>query len=226
MIVQGLNKIATAYGSAAKSPTSRQTSPASPANYAEKVSISDAAKALMNNYQTKGAEDSAIQKHLADIKSRPAVERSDADYDYLSKYDKRFIELQDKIKASGLDGFDSLTADEVDYMQKAGGFVNTMSYLSPGEKTLYDDLVAKGNSEAAHGLLLVGMSRIGMGGQQVTLPNGKTFDPLTTEVTADNIRNLFKFMFVDPGGNTDRQFDALASYLERKEATNQAASKA
>lgn len=222
MIIQGLNNIAAAYGSSVKSLVQRQASPANAANYAEKVSISDAAKALISNSQTTGTADSEIQKRLAVIKSRPAVERSGADYEYLSKYDKRFIELQDKIKASGLDGFDSLTADEVDYMQKAGGFVNTMSYLSPGEKALYDDMVARGNREAAHGLLLVGMSRIGMGGQQVTLPNGKSFDPLTTEVTADNIRNLFKFMFVDPSGSTDRQFDALASYLDQREATSKA----
>lgn len=222
MIIQGLNNFATTYGSGVKSLAPRQTSPASTANYADKVSISDAAKALLGSSQTSGTEDSASQAHLAEIKSRPGVERSDADYEYLSKYDKRFIELQDKIKASGLDGFDSLTADEVDYMQKAGGFVNTMSYLSSGEKALYDDMLAKGNREAAHGLLLVGMSRIGMGGQQVTLPNGKSFDPLTTEVTADNIRNLFKFMFVDPSGSTDRQFDALAFYLEQREASSKA----
>lgn len=222
MIIQGLNNFATTYGSGVKSLAPRQTSPASTANYADKVSISDAAKALLSNSQTTGTEDSASQARLAEIKSRPGVERTDADYEYLSKYDKRFIELQDKIKASGLDGFDSLTADEVDYMQKAGGFVNTMSYLSSGEKALYDDMLAKGNREAAHGLLLVGMSRIGMGGQQVTLPNGKSFDPLTTEVTADNIRNLFKFMFVDPSGSTDRQFEALAFYLEQREASSKA----
>ena len=65
-----------------------------------------------------------------------------------------------------------------------------------------------------------------MGGQQVTLPNGKTFDPTNTEVTAANIQTLFKQMFVDPSGNTDRQFEALASYLDKREASNQATSKA
>jgi hypothetical protein len=70
------------------------------------------------------------------------------------------------------------------------------------------------------------MSRIGMGGQQVTLPNGKTFDPANTEVTAANIQYLFKQMFVDPSGSTDRQFDALAAYLNKREETSQATSKA
>jgi hypothetical protein len=109
-------------------------------------------------------------------------------------------------------------------MQKAGGFVNTMAELSPKEKALYDELVASGNFEAAHGLALVGMSRVGMGGQQVTLPNGKTFDPAHTEVTAANIQYLFKQMFVDPSGNTDKQFDALASYLDKREAANKVTS--
>lgn len=222
MIIQGFNNVAATYGSAVKFSAPRQTSPATAANYADKVSISDTAKAFLSNSQTMGTQDSEIQKRLAEIKSRPAVERSEADYEYLKKNDARFVELQEKMKASGLEGFDSLTADEVDYMQKAGGFVNTMSSLSSGEKALYDKMVAAGNHEAAHGLLLVGMSRTGMSGQQVTLPNGRVFDPTTTEVTADNIRNLFKLMFVDPSGNTDRQFEALASYLDKREAGNQA----
>lgn len=50
-------------------------------------------------------------------------------------------------------------------MQKSSGSVNTMAYLSPKENALYEELVAKGNGEAAQGLLLVGMSRIGTEGQ-------------------------------------------------------------
>lgn len=215
MIIQGLSNASTAYAAMNSAPLQRQSLPTPAANYADKVSISDAAKELMTGAQTatSGAE---IQKRIEAIKAKPGVERTEADFEYLSKNDKRFAELQEKIKASGYDGFDSLTADEVDYMQKAGGFVNTMAELSPKEKALYDELVASGNHEAAHGLMLVGMSRIGMSGQQVTLPNGKTFYPSNTEVTAANIRNLFKYMFVDSSGNTDRQFEALASYLDKR----------
>lgn len=216
MIIQGLNSIAAVYGSAGKSSVSRQTLPASTAALADKVSISANARALAEHAQTSDTRDVLVQQRLAEIKARPGVERSAADYEYLSQHDVRFIEIQQKMKASGQDGFDALTADEVDYMQKAGGFVNTMSCLSASERALYDELTAKGNREAAHGLLLVGMSRIGMSGQQVTLPNGKTFDPSATEVSADNIRSLFKLMFVDPSGNTDRQFEALASYLDKR----------
>ena len=103
-------------------------------------------------------------------------------------------------------------------MQKSSGSVNTMAYLSPKEKVLYEELVAKGNWEVAQGLLLVGMSRIGMEALQVTLPGGQTFDPTETEVTADNVRNLFKQMFVDASGNSDRLFDALASALDQRQA--------
>lgn len=221
MIIQGLNNIAAAYGSAFKSSVQRQTVASPAANYADRVSISDAAKALAESSQA-----TQVQQRIDAIKAKPGVERTQADFEYLSANDKRFAELQDKIKANGNNGFDSLTADEVDYMQKAGGFVNTMAELSPKEKALYDELVASGNFEAAHGLALVGMSRIGMGGQQVTLPNGKSFDPANTEVTAANIQYLFKQMFVDPSGSTDRQFDALAAYLNKREESSLATSKA
>jgi hypothetical protein len=221
MIIQGLNTIASLYGSVFKSSVERQSLPTPVANYADRVSISDAAKALLSS----STQDAEVQQRIAAIKAKPGVERTAADFEYLSANDKHFAELQDKIKANGNNGFDTLTADEVDYMQKAGGFVNTMAELSPKEKALYDELVASGNFEAAHGLALVGMSRVGMGGQQVTLPNGKIFDPANTEVTAANIQYLFKQMFVDPSGNTDKQFDALASYLDKREAANKVTSK-
>jgi len=113
-------------------------------------------------------------------------------------------------------GADLPKADELDKMQKSGGFVNTMAELSASEKALYDELISKGKSDAAQGLLLVGMSRVGMNGQQITLPNGEAFDPTKTEVTATNIRGLFKYAFVGNDGYTDRIFDALAAALDKK----------
>lgn len=225
MAIQGLGSIFSAYSALQSISTQRQNGNASSANIADTVSISDAAKAMFANAQS-AVQEQQVQNRLEAIKAKPGVERTDGDTEYLLKNDKRYVELLDKIKASGLEGFDSLTADEVDYMQKAGGFVNTMAELSPKEKALYDELVSKGNHEAANALNLVGMSRIGMKGQQVTLPNGRSFDPGNTEVTADNIRNLFRQMFVDPSGNSDRQFEALASYLETRDSRGQVASKA
>lgn len=180
-----------------------------------RVDISAAAKTLVAQSQASN-EEAYVQGQLAAIKAKPAVERTDADTEYLKAHDKRYVEILDKIKAYGLNGTDALSADDMDYLQKASGMVNTMAYLSPGEKSLYDEMIAKGQHEAAHGLLLAGMSRIGMEGRQVTLPNGKTFDPTATEVTAATVRNLFKYMFVDPSGQTDRQFEALAGYLDQR----------
>lgn len=66
---------------------------------------------------------------------------------------------------------------------------------------------------------------MGMDGQQGTLPNGRSFDPTGTEVTASNIRNLFKHMLAGDTGEIDRRFDALASYLDQREASGKAMSK-
>ena len=158
-----------------------------------------------------------VDRQLAAIKAKPGVERTQADTAYLQTHDERLLTLQEKIRTSGNA---SLTSDEVDYMQKAGGFVNTMAYLSNSEKALYDKMVSEGQGEAAQALHLVGMSRIGMSGQQITLPDGQHFDPTRTQVSAASLRNLFSHLFVDPGGQTDRQFEALATYLDQQ-ATSQ-----
>jgi hypothetical protein len=220
MLIQGYNTIAAAYGKSQRPELERQTMPASTATLADRVSISDAARAQFAAAD-KTTANAEVEKRIAEIKSRPNVERSPADFEYLEKHDQRYAELLEKIQAHGMNGYEVLTADELDYMQKASGMVNTMAYLSSGEKALFDEMVAQGNREAATGLLLVGMSRIGMEGQQVTLPNGQSFDPTGTEVTATNVRNLFKYLFVDPSGTTDRSFEALASFLDKREAADQ-----
>lgn len=216
MIVQGLNNASATYAALQTSPLMRQASPSPAANHAEKVSISDAAKTML-------AGDQEVAKRLAEIKSRPAVERTAADRDYLVAHDQRMVDIEEKLKTSG---WESLSADEVDYMQKAGGFVNTMAELSSQEKALYDEMVAAGNREAAEGLMLVALSRSGMHGQQVTLPNGRSFDPSSTEITGDNVRNLFKYLFADDDGQIGRQFEALASYLDQRQPPDQATTQA
>ncbi|MCX2864123.1 hypothetical protein OOZ63_20045 [Paucibacter sp. PLA-PC-4] len=216
MLIQSTNAALSSYGASFKSSQTRQESwaPAAPGTSTDTITISEAAKRMLSNSGPASGTDE-VQKQLDAIKSKPAVQRSDADRAYLSEHDDRFTELQEKVQANGLG---SLTSGEVDYMQKAGGLVNTMAYLSPKERAIYDDLVSKGNTEAAQGLMLVGMSRIGMEGQQVTLPGGQTFDPTKTEVTADNVRNLFRQMFVDASGNSDRLLEALASALDQRPA--------
>ncbi len=118
-------------------------------------------------------------------------------------------------KAQG-GGPETLTADELDRMQKAGGLVNTMANLSAKERALYDEFVAGGNQAAAQGLRNVALARVGMGGQQVTLPNGQRFDPANTELTGTSVRQLYRFMFADPSGETNRAFDALAAALDAR----------
>lgn len=198
--------------SSVSSSESNSVTNATDSNYTDSFTISDVAKALLSNSQSSATNDEAIQKQLDAIKAKPAVERSDEETEFISKNDKRLAEIREKIKNNG---FESLKADDMDYVQKAAGMVNTIAMLSPKEKALYDDMVTKGDYEAARGLMLVGMSRIGMEGQQVTLENNLSFNPIDTELTAETIRNLFKQIFVSDNRNTDSAFDALASYLEQ-----------
>lgn len=228
MIISSKNDVSSAYAAASTLSNQQQTVSSNEVNstddissnssYNDKVTISDAAKAMIAESQaTANAQE--IQKRLDAIKAKPAVQRSSDEVDFVSKNDKRLAKLVEK-------GWDSLNSEEADYMQKATGFVNTMSMLSPKEKGLYDELIGQNNREAANALLLVGMSRIGMEGQQVTLPNGLTFDPTKTDVTAENIRNLFKHIFAGDSSNTDRTFDVLASYLDQRENSNTITDKA
>lgn len=221
MFIPGLNNVAAAYAALNASPAQRQSLPAVLANDADTVRISAAAQAMLAG--SPSGQELAVQKRLDAIKLKPALERTPEETQYVAQNDTRFAEIKDKIAASGSE---SLTADEVDYLQKAAGFVNTMAELAPKERALYDELVAKGLHEAAGALLLVGMARIGMGGQQVTLPNGRSFDPTTTEVTADSLRHLFSHMFVDPDGNSGRHFEALASYLDQRQTAGSVAGRA
>lgn len=202
MIIQGFGN-AAAY--AAVKPTQAKQYPlmgSSPSNAQvseTKLTISDQAKAMA------ASDNQNVQAKLDAIKAKPAVERSSGDTDFLLKNDSRLAQIAAK-------GEKAQTAEDLDYMQKAGGFVNTMANLSPNEKKLYDKLVSQGNTDAANGMSLIALSR--MGSEKVTLPNGQTFDPRNTEITPQNIRNLFSKMFVSTDGQNARSFDALASFLD------------
>lgn len=215
-MIQGLGNIASLYSATIRSSAmQRQASAGTASAPADAATISDAARSLLSSSNA----ERDIQKKVREIESRPAVQRSAEENAYIAKHDARLSGIQAKLKESG---FESLSSAEVDYLQKAGGMVNTMSHLSSSERALYDEMVAKGKGQSATALLLIGMSRIGMEGPSVTLPNGKTFDPSNTEVTASSVRNLYQFMFVDPSGQTNKQFEALAAYLDGRAAANQA----
>lgn len=204
-------------------PTIRQTRPSSvdyvknaKAGTGESVNISAAAKEALAAETSAAQEQRAIQQRLDAIKAKGPLERSAEETEFLQANDQ---------KLAGITAKDSQTwtSSELDYVQKTGGFVNTMAELSSSEKAIYDELIAQGNSDAAAAMNMIGMTRMGMGGNQITLPNGQSFDPVATEITAKNIRNLFKFTVVDDSGRSDRQFEALAQALERRDAANKSA---
>jgi hypothetical protein len=165
----------------------------------QQVSFSNAAMALLD------AEFKEVQEKLGEIKARPAVQRTENDSEFLRKNDSRLAQITAK-------GARLQTAEDLDYLQKAGGFVNTMANLSQGEKNLYDKLVAEGNNDAASALGLIALSRQGIG--DVALPNGRSFDPKQTEITSKNIRELFSQMFIGTDGQNSQMFSALTEYLD------------
>jgi hypothetical protein len=208
MIIQGFGNAAAAYATT-KATGSKQYS-ADFQKSAEK-NASGTQLTISGQAQALASSDQDIQARIDAIKAKPAVQRANGDTEFLLQHDKRFVEIS--AKAPG-----TQTAEDIDYVQKAGGLVNTMANLCPSEKKLYDDLVAKGDTEAVNGMNLVALSR--MGGSDVTLGNGKTFNPSKTEITSANIRNLFSQMFVSADKDNDRAFAALASALDGKKESS------
>lgn len=214
MIIQGSHGAVPLAGRAAPAAQSRHRATEPASGERDRLTLSDAARCMAGTGAgTGGAASGDVQLSLDAIKAKPAVQRTPADQRYLAEHDQRLNEIQEKIKA---DGSESLCADDVDYLQQAMGLVNTMACLSPQERALYDDLTAEGHHEAASALMLVGMARIGMEGQQVSVPGGRSFDPQGTALSPDSVRNLFKQMFVDASGPSNAAFDALAAALEAR----------
>ena len=215
MIIQGLNNIASSYGAAFQSSSTRQTSPASSgfsAKIADTVSISNKAReALAASNDSASAADKAIEDRLASIRAKGPINRPLEDQDFLFANDKRLAE----IKAQGKSP-DQLTANDLDYMQKATGLVNTFANLSSAEKALYDKAVKSGNADAAAGIAQVAMVR--MMGHSAGGANGATYDPLSTEITPANIEKYFSNSIVDPTGNAQSKFQALMQFLRTNPA--------
>jgi hypothetical protein len=217
MIIQGSSNIASSYGTTFQSSIARQTTPAStasPAAIADTTRISNAARealAASNASSSSSAAtanaDRSIEARLAAIKAAGPVNRSSEDQSFLVANDKRLAGIIAQGKSP-----DQLTAEDLDYIQKASGFVNTMANLSPSEKALYDKVVASGNTEAAAGISQIALVR--MMGHTVGGANGTTYDPLNTEITATNIEKYFSRSIVDPTGKAQSNFQALIQYLQ------------
>lgn len=193
------------------------TAPDRPFKVADTVTISEAAQktlaSLGDGTFSGSAATNAIDAKLAHIKSRDAVSRSQEDWDYLFANDKKLAEID----ARRIKDPRSITAADEDYEQKARGFVNTMAYLSPAEKALYDKAIASGNTDAAAGLAQIALIRTG--GHLAGGANGTTYDPIETAITADNINKYFSNSIVDPSGKAQSQFQALVDFLKGNTAT-------
>lgn len=183
------------------------------------VSISPAAWAALGVSSagtTSSSESRAantVDARLTEIKSKDALSRTAADTEYLWANDKKLAEISAKGKSP-----EQLTSSELDYMQKAVGFVNTMANLSTAEKALYDKAVASGNSQAAAGLAQIALIRTG--GHMAGGANGTTYDPIDTAITAANVGKYFSHSIIDPSGNAGKNFQALIGFLQNNPTTS------
>jgi hypothetical protein len=208
MIVQSTFALPFA-SAAARSPSARQLPATLPADTADTVHISLAAReALAGSYSSVATNnDRSVEARLAEIRARGPVNRSQEDQDFLFANDKRLAEITAQGKP-----WEKLTAEELDYVQRATGLVNTFANLSSAEKALYDKAVASGNTEAAAGIAQIALIR--MGGHMAGGANGTTYDPLNTEITAANIAQYFSHSIVDPTGEAQSRFQALIEFLQ------------
>jgi hypothetical protein len=193
-------------------PQTAATAQHKPAVNASSATISQAARdafaAIQNSASSANlSATNSVDAKLAEIKSKGAVSRTASDTEYLWANDKKLADISAKGKSP-----DQLTSSELDYMQKAGGFVNTMANLSLAEKSLYDKAVASGNEDATAGFNMIALIR--MGGHTAGGANGTTYDPINTEITAANIERYFSHSIVDPSGKTQSQFHALIQFLQ------------
>lgn len=217
MIIQPSNPFSTA-ATTFKYPASSAAQAAKTVKDSDTVTISKAAQtafaSIMNSASaTNSSAANPVDAKLAEIKSKDVVSRTASDTEYLWANDKKLAEI-----AAKSNNTDNLTSSELDYMQKAGGFVNTMANLSPAEKALYDEAVASGNKNAAAGISQIAFIR--MMGHTAGGANGTTYDPINTEITAANIERYFSHSIVDPSGKAQAQFQALIQYLENKPTAN------
>lgn len=221
MIIQGSSNIASSYGTTFQSLIARQTkaeSMAPPPKIDDTISISNAARdalavstASSSSSATTANTDKSIEARLAAIKSAGPVNRSEEDQKFLVANDKKLAEIISQGKSP-----DQLTAEDLDYMQKAAGFVNTMANLSPSEKALYDKAIASGNQDAAGGISQIALIRMGHTAGGV---NGTTYDPIKTEITAGNIGRYFSHSIIDPSGKAQSNFQALIQFLQNNPVT-------
>lgn len=177
---------------------------------AEIVKISEEARAALAAYTNTTNE--SIEARLAEIQAKSEFEKTEEDMRYTLAYDARYLEICTKENRKP----GSLTASEIDYMQKTVGLVNTMAALNDAEKQLYDELVASGDTAAASGLAQIAAIRYG--GHVAAGEGNTTYDPNSISITAENILKYFRHSVLDTSGKADADFLALVEYLENRSA--------
>jgi hypothetical protein len=139
------------------------------------------------------------------------MSRTPEDVAYMQTHDSKLAAILAKENNSP----GTLTADEIDYNQKTMGFVNTMANLSPSEKSMYDKMVASGNTAAAAGMSVIAFIRTM--GHSAAGADGTTYDPINTEITASNVEKYFS-QSINNTGQIKSQFQALIQYLQNNSA--------
>ncbi len=148
MIIQGFSNIASAYGATNKLAVERQTSPAPAANYADKVSISNTAKALAaGDAKPSAGPNLAYQELLIkNVKEYPSWgEKFTKDF----AYDKGFETTGPLVDISNLPTIRYTYTGELVTDSNLSAFKAEAATARTGRVALYEAEKAKGTSDAA-----------------------------------------------------------------------------
>lgn len=156
------------------------------------------------------AELAAIDAKLAEIKAKDT--RTAADIEYLHKYDTKLIEIM--AKEYQHPNMLTLTSSEIDYEQKAGGFINWMAHLNVDEKNMFDSLVSSGNQDAVKAISDIALLRAE--GHVAGGANNTVYDPNNTAITSYTVERFFRHSYASETKQT--QFQALIQYLQGQHA--------
>lgn len=99
MIIQGLTNIASAYGATYKSAVERQTSPATTADYADKVTLSTQGKALAAESSAPTQTITPAQQHLLNAAKSDRASAEKIAYDLANTHSTIFFNISDQLGA-------------------------------------------------------------------------------------------------------------------------------
>lgn len=201
-----LNFIPQTRNSFAPQKNSEKSSPANNKTQDQtKITISQAARDALTSPQNQ-----MVEEELTRIKALEPQRRTDQEKEFLVKNDEKLVGITEKLK-KGI----SLSADETEYEETLRGYVPTMKNLTNHEKSLYDELIDKGNTSAAGAVKFIGLRRA-VEGHAAGGSHGTTFDAISTAITPENIKNLFTQAISDPTGDIQKSFQALSEYLKTR----------